>query len=553
MAQAAHQARHGFAHHLRTHWPAILFVPALVTILHHWSFLDAVDGYSYLVIGNLSALVLPELEGAASRPRRQSGAVVALIDQHTFETQHRERSPLDRCALREHLTAIYGANPHRVVIDLDLSPAPLLDTVGATAEWKAPDCGKQAEVEKAPDANAEHRCQDELYCLITSNAKSVDTTLMVPFRSLQLDVLRRQLCWQAWMQESQVRFGRAELPVTYGLVIKQFDDARALTAVARNFGKSEEAGKMRCPQRQEGERAIREAVDKPLTSHAAKLKLIDPRRYTADIRVVEVHPSPENANPASFRDRVKEALDMFSRNSNYPDRAVFFGAGFGEYDVYLTPIDEAYGVEIHAAAYLTEFEPVTELHTVGRKLIQFLGDVLLALGFSLAISWFWAGYFAARLSPDAGRDQMAQLYVIGLFVGFLFVVALLCLISLGLLHMAGLWLSPIPIALGMLIDSFLVGSVQEVAGHYSKRRNILTRELSGRYSENEASEVAHRVFGQERREFETMRQSIWSFFLDDFRRYRSDGRTIALVLLAARRFGWAVVVGLGLFAVFAPH
>src|SRR5689334_5590316 len=81
--------------HVREDWPAILFVPALVSILHHFNALYAIDAYAFLTISNLT--VAFDRGHQASDPH----AVVVLIDDQTYEHRYLERSPLNRCRLLE--------------------------------------------------------------------------------------------------------------------------------------------------------------------------------------------------------------------------------------------------------------------------------------------------------------------------------------------------------------------------------------------------------------------------------------------------------------------
>lgn len=86
---------------------------------HGLHLLDAVDGYAFLGIGNLTARDVSQSTG--SNPKM----AVVLIDQESHENFYRERSPLDRCELKKDLEAIYNlpGPPKPVVIDLDLSPS----------------------------------------------------------------------------------------------------------------------------------------------------------------------------------------------------------------------------------------------------------------------------------------------------------------------------------------------------------------------------------------------------------------------------------------------
>ena len=59
-----------------------------------------------------------------------------------------------------------------------------------------------------------------------------------------------------------------------------------------------------------------------------------------ELKLTADQPSDAAANPADFK-------------------AVFFGAAFGEGDTFVTPLGELYGVEIHAAAFLSLLDPLS--------------------------------------------------------------------------------------------------------------------------------------------------------------------------------------------------
>src|SRR5262249_11843671 len=68
--------------------------------------------------------------------------------------------------------------------------------------------------------------------------------------------------------------------------------------------------------------------------------------------------------------------------------------------------------------------------------------------------------FRNRFSHKAD-DGWAALYVLGLIAFFVLVIPVFVMLSFGLLRSKGIWLSPIPIAVGMFIDSFVSGSVAQ--------------------------------------------------------------------------------------------
>lgn len=269
-----------FLEHIREDWPAALFVAAFIALIHNWwGWFDAVDGYAFVAIGNLSSI--PESAASlSSKPK----VLVVLIDQRTHEINYLERSPLSRCQLKEDLKVVYeliaasGSASHRprlVVIDVDISPVLWL-------------IRKRGE----PEADKEFDCQKELYKLIAAYSKTgskekvsknlVHTVLMTPFDISAdsvddaVDGVERKTCcaadfsdvkqlpdadippgsakelsfwknqrdtWKADMEACGTRFGQAQLPLDYGLTIKHYCDPRSLARVANTIVATETGGK----------------------------------------------------------------------------------------------------------------------------------------------------------------------------------------------------------------------------------------------------------------------------------------------------------------------
>ena len=147
---------------MRDDWPATIFVAALMAVLEsQFGWLDAINGHAFVAIGNVAGI--PQ---AISKDKAK--ALVVLIDGVAAESRYLDRSPLDRCQLKEDIGAIYSAMANRLnllVIDLDLSPA----------RWLATEPGNKTK---------EAECEQELHQKIIDASKSgIRTVLMTPFES----------------------------------------------------------------------------------------------------------------------------------------------------------------------------------------------------------------------------------------------------------------------------------------------------------------------------------------------------------------------------------
>lgn len=457
-----------FKDHLRHDWRATVFVACALFIVHaKTDWLDPFDNFAFALLGHPGDTEFLEKR----KDEKTNKALVVLIDEKANETSYLDRSPLNRCQLYQDLEVVYSAMERRnlevesqdqkidkrnrpdyldlLVIDLDISPA----------LWLA----------KAPDSTAEKKCETDLYALIKDAAKkqqskheplvSIRTVLMTPFHVSDSDPMAEKKKWLTDMAKSGVLFGFPELPVTHGWVNRYYKDPCALARTAYDSAT--------CSRQECSTRAIKNIEDSSIGGLLQdSSEEIDPRQYRRGIRLMGLS-KPEDklkdpCSQASFKDRLDCALKVDSSSvsttvvkENF--RAVFFGAGFGEIDTFLTPLGVLYGVEVHAAAYLTLNNPLKHQY-------------LLALGFDIAFAFFigwmismcWAAYFKA-VSQTTDTWNRAPIYLLKIGAIVFVAICFIALLPWLLIHGGGIWISPIPIALGMLVESFVSASVVEAS------------------------------------------------------------------------------------------
>lgn len=549
MQHAGHSTTHGwrglwrhFIQHVRDDWPATLFVAAAVAVVHNkLGWFDAIDGYAFVAIGNASSvpvsLELPLLPKQRTYGAKEAKALVVQIDQTAQESRYLDRAPLNRCRLHDDLRLVYAAmgklnqqrkdrheqrfGPHLnrpggpeiekldvLVVDLDISPALWLTRPdAATAE--------------------EHRCQRELYDLIKQSAANSPRASPYPIRTVLMTPLDikdgvTKSKQQEWLDEMKkgagVTFGRPGLPLDYGLVIKQYCDPGSLAGAAHRL----------IPTRQNKciGKTLKEQARDPEMSSKRHSELIDPRKYRSGvvpIALSEVPGQNAGAEVAPFNDRLHRELGIDSLSTaddgetNF--KAVFFGAAFGEDDRFITPLGEVYGVEVHAAGFLSLLDPPS----TDQHVWQFVFDVLFGFAFGFAIARSWDGYFRLKLSGDPNQRLWAPAYVFALGGWVLVLVILLSIVSWALLGLWGIWSSPIPIAIGMLIESFVSGSVAQ------------------------GIREANHLMGQGRPPRKTFAESLQKFFGGDFIELWKKEKLLAAAIVAFRLVVWIIVVGLALF------
>ena len=224
----------GFWHHIWYHiineWPETILVAAVVTIMHlhpaHFGWFKAIDRYAYVVIGNLSTLLVPTLVQDNSL-KASSPVLVVGIDPETYKSKYLERSPLNRCMIRDHLRRIYDLEPELVVVDLDLSPGP---EPGMEAQPSKPYKHASSKAENygwGDGAACQKKLDDFIKEQTTEGPKIV---IAAPFGDEWSDEQKR---WVRGMEQANVRFGSAKLPVEYGLVLSHYTDPRTLAQTAK--------------------------------------------------------------------------------------------------------------------------------------------------------------------------------------------------------------------------------------------------------------------------------------------------------------------------------
>ena len=237
-------------------------------------------------------------------------------------------------------------------------------------------------------------------------------------------------------------FGLAGLPVEYGLVIKQYCDPNTLAASAYALSAKLKGSRRNC-------------VDEATRHSKRNTELIDPRKYLSGVVPVAV------GSAADLSQRIEVALTAGRPSSGADNpadfKAVFFGAAFGEGDTFVTPLGELYGVEIHAAAFLSLLDPLS----TNNHLSEFVADIVFGFLFGFLIAICWEHYFKLRLSDDSDQRLSAPVWLVALGVAVIIMAFVLTFVSLLLLARFGIWTSPIPMAVGMLVESFVSGSVAE--------------------------------------------------------------------------------------------
>ncbi|VVO27641.1 CHASE2 domain-containing protein [Pseudomonas fluorescens] len=499
----------GLLHHL----PGALVVASLVTIGHlHFHLLDAIDSYAFIGIGNLSAV-----EALSSGAKKPSVAVV-LIDQSSYETNYHERSPLDRCQLRDDLKFLYDLPipPRLLVIDLDLSPG-----------------------------RGDVFCQNKLNELLINGQSRTKTVLMAPLPvndPLASDIIQ---AWRETMEDAKIAFGDPNLPIRYGLVTKIECEEKKLAAVALDAAIA--VDREVPSDTAVAVKKLTNASTNPCRGEQEKKQskefLINPKQYVMGLRPVSTY-------------KLSTQRELFSEWPGLPPPwqlpVVFFGGSYGEDDTYLTPLGTMYGVEVHAAAYMSLVEPAT----LFSHLRSFGLEIGIAVLFGGVISFCWRHYFAMRFSPSPPKRQFSTIFVWILGLLLMALVMVTTAFSLCLLSTSNSWLSPIPIALGMLIESFFVGAVHEAVKEGDHQREMLVGKLKTAH-ENGPAQFDEAIAAEEMRQRPEHPRNLCDrcsrFIIGDVARHIGNCDLGAALFLLVRRLALFALLGFALSLIFRHH
>jgi CHASE2 domain-containing sensor protein len=487
--------------YFRHSWRAVFAVTALVSIAHDFHVLDPIETYAFFVVSHFLEQPSPH----AVSPR----VVVASIDQVSFESDYRERSPLRRSVLYRHLKTVYELRPSVVVVDLDLSPVLPLSS---------PDEGAEGATEERLESKYQKMIED-LMVEGLKNDRPTKTVLMRPFSMTTESADQASKAWQQSMEARGVEFGDASLPITWGVTIQHRCAANSLAALAYVA-------------------ALPKPSHRPNAScldgdgESTNTAFIIPSHY-AHIEKVPI--VLQGAPP--FERRLTLAL------ASIPNAVVFFGGGWGESDTHLTPAGELYGVEVHAGTYLSIANPPRPMTGLADDLL----DIIVASVVGAFLSFFWRKYFSDVLGASPIRREHAVLWLLALGAITIAFIAAFVAVSFQLLRW-GLWLSPVGLIVGMSIHTFVESLREARVGAF--RRTVVETSPHVVESVEEAAWVAP---DDARSPNST---SLWRlvyqyFWVDARAMYRLDepDAHCAAALLFVKRLGWLVLVVVGLFLI----
>lgn len=346
-----------------------------------------------------------------------SKLAIVQINGEYFDQGYKGTSPLDRCVLHDDLQKIYQDPAIKVIaIDLDLSPT-------------------------LREGEHEKECQRQLDALIDSENNAHRTLLIDPF---DMETHREYADWMQARQQKGITFGTALLDVEYGMVshytLPTSSDKYPTSPVSL------------------GERLAQRLCAEPdyQRSNAPACAALRQKESSAHVESdSESYPIIYNQLRRLHQQGQSISLPLAERTALAGVEYVLVGAGYSKDDEFLTPIGPLYGVQVHAA--IASEPRHTDLEWLGFGI-----DILLGTGFAWLLALLWNHYFDSKLNQGLGAD-LAYLWLTGLGVIYLLLIFVLMTLSVILFSHWGLWISPVPMVIGMALDAFVIRGVETAA------------------------------------------------------------------------------------------
>lgn len=443
---------HGWRHHL----PRSLYVAAVIA-----------SGVHILNNNNLP-LELPatallagvaqvfEPESPATRDARKHMAVVE-IDGDRFEDRYDRTSPLDRCKLLEDLKALLqNPNIRVLAIDLDMSPT-------KPREYQEAYRSLERHETTLAELPRMHRCQYLLEEYLN------DPFPQDPKRNLSIIAISplepsqgrdASLSWDNPHHFPNIKFGDAKLETRFGMA-HDYEFPPPGYAGDRQVPFAELITRALCEASGPGAAASPEGCHHVLSATTPQERAqsdVGFKTYAVshvEARYLYNRGAPIRLDSPCF---VGSSTDAAPGRQPCDIRVVILGGTYGIEDQYLTPVGRMSGLRLHATIAAQVRAHTT--HWLGYLLDIAIGGIFLGP----LVHWMWGGYYRQRTGTLAaghrtGHPGTAYLWLLVLGLVYFIVVAFAAMASVWLYANGIAWISPVPMALAMLFESAVSGSV----------------------------------------------------------------------------------------------
>ncbi len=475
--------------YLFQHWRVALFMACFLHLSTVKTLLTPLETGAHIW-----ALLVERLSAPSGEvPLMKQPYSVVLISPERFETVYAGRRPLSRQALLADLRQLGSAT---VALDIDISPMPRYKTTTGSDDQVS---------------------QDELALYGYIKATPDKFLLILPF-PVQDEANRKiKADWLLDMCRAGVNFADPRIELNFGVVTQELPHADLSFAhlVRQIATQDARAGEVQplhalCNYIRTGNQLSEQGgsnkpslgkSDAPATEEqfVRAANLLRPELADRELD----HLAQQQCGYAGKKDCKEQRLLLFGKGqtsftqfswcpgggpfeySNCGAHAekstrqgasvVILGGAYDLADRFSTPVGEKTGAYLHGiSAYTTS---VRNSH-----LGALLADFALGLIFGLVAHGFWGlwfdtrrdsvTFFKGRLWQFTIRPQTSWLVLAALIVVMAILTVLALLVSIWLLKRGDLWLSPIPLVIGMTLDAMLLGSTgaatHKMDGHHAQ-------------------------------------------------------------------------------------
>lgn len=343
------------------------------------------DEYVTPLLDNLATIVIGNLGTTQADCTGSDCVTIAEITDDRFRKVYHESSPIDRCQLKKDLQLVIDSLDPKVLF-VDYDLSPTV---------------------------IELACQSELDQFLDEATKFRGVALIKPFNwedgSSRLDPEVDN--WVKAREAHGVKFASAELKESAGLVSRYEINADSVAVQLCEL--------MACGVKN----------DTHEEEHADHI--INSSKYASQVQLIRIE-------------------DLLATKALTNRGLVLVGGRYGEGDTHSSALSsKTYGVDLHAAAYVSHRQPVNE---VG-KLIVLLIDVLIGV----LIGWFSKkGWDGAKNLPFSSGPLFPPVVLLTMFVFTVVTAYLGLLIAACLFGQFNVWINPVMIIMGMVLHAFVM-------------------------------------------------------------------------------------------------
>ncbi|MFZ6849766.1 hypothetical protein [Undibacterium sp. RuRC25W] len=400
-------------------WKSVLFSASLAAIFEHFDILTIFSKFSWLLVAGMAA---------------QNSSIDVTIDSHTpivvtlseerFVSHYSEKSPLDRCVLRQDIAAILAKGTQRLAIDFDLSPL--------------------------AKANAsDFACQESLDALLDQESKRL--VILTPL-AVNGALKNIKHTWMLQRCTNGVHFGDGVLDKSLGLVNERF------------VGEEEILQTRFAEQLHEGfnDYACKLVKEAPTAAENPWLQKEDEKKESTKYETSPINFSAVQSHLAV----IDIGSQDFSDSTQWEQNPVLFGFDADKEDKYLTPLGKLAGVIIHGAQLISLEYPIDKL----TPSIGLLVDMGIAFCFAWVVGQFWSGYVMATRFDihihEISKGHLRTAIGTGVIIAFILVYLLLVLYFIFAAEFIFLkfhfMLAPLLMAISILFDGFVSAPIEQI-------------------------------------------------------------------------------------------